>query len=547
MASLSKQIRPKRFTVKTHETVKVLIETPQGVHISARLGNCSLTGLGCFVDQWDSSLAVDTIFPALKLTWKDHEFALGRVVLKTCLQTEKFFLLGFATIDTRLPLDGPLSHLLELDTEMSAHPFQMELDPDKFTLAHFRELDNLNIDLFYKAHQFQIMHQEWKKKHRYSYHNVRLPSKGSRVLLDRTRKSNRKDYIIMGSNDYLGFAAHPEVMQAAKDAIDEYGFGSTGSPVTTGISKAHEELSSCLADLFEKQKVLLFNSGYTANIGIINGLTNASDLILADTLSHASIQDAIQMSKASSRYFKHNDLAHLESLLKELRSDHNGCLIITEGIFSMDGDYPPLKEMVRLARAYNARIMVDEAHSFGVLGENGLGLCEKEGLLKEVDLIMGTFSKICGGIGGFVACNKEVADWLKFFARAHMFTVSIPPSTAKAALKALEIFTKDKTLLKQLQENIRYFVRGLQSLGYPIKDSHSSSVIPVVIGDEPRLEKMNEVLMEEGVFVVPIIYPAVSRKACRFRFTVMASHTLSDLDYVISVLEKAMIKAQFHF
>ena len=315
--------------------------------------------------------------------------------------------------------------------------------------------------------------------------------------------------------------------------------------MTTGLTSLHEELSDTLARMLRKEKVLLYNSGYAANIGLISSLTRSQDLIVADMLSHASIADGMQMSKASSRFFLHNDVKHLEKILKEHRDDHAGCLVITEGIFSMDGHVAPLDKIIDVARKHKARVMVDEAHSFGILGTNGYGAVEKFDVMDKVDMVMGTFSKICGGIGGFVACDADVYNWLYVLSRAHMFSVSLPPSTCAAALKALQIFSQQKSLLQDVRRNIKHFVSGLINLGFDLDPNHESSVVPVIIGDEKKLGLINEILMDSGVYVVPIVFPGVPRETCRFRFTVMATHTLSDLDYVLNLMETAMARVDF--
>ena len=253
----------------------------------------------------------------------------------------------------------------------------------------------------------------------------------------------------------------------------------------------------------------------------------------------------MQMSRATSRFFKHNDVTHLESILQKERNNYNGCLVITEGVFSMDGDLAKLDEIFKVARKYNARIMVDQAHCFGVVGPNGLGICDKYNLLKDVDIIMGTFSKICGAIGGFAVGSTEVIEWIRAFGRAHVFSVSLPPSTVAAAHRAIELFISQPEISLKLKNNIKYFCKGLIDLGFKLESTHESAVVPVVIGDEKKLGQIYQSLLDDGVSCVPIVYPAVSRKNCRFRFTLMSTHTQSDLDYVISSLEKAMLKSKF--
>ncbi|HVK60404.1 MAG TPA: aminotransferase class I/II-fold pyridoxal phosphate-dependent enzyme, partial [Bdellovibrionales bacterium] len=452
---------------------------------------------------------------------------------------------GLSTVDGRVPVDGALSRHLTETIGDETNAYEYELNSEKFSLADFRENSENNVDLFSKAQKYGVFFRDWEKSDRYGNNNVRLASMGPRVNLKRKRKNGRNDYLIMGSNDYLGFSSHPEVLKAAKDAIDKYGFGSTGSPLTTGISDIHEQLSALLAQMFHKEKVILFNSGYAANLGTIAGLIQAQDLVVSDMIAHASIQDGMKMAQGASRFFKHNNVQHLDGLLEEHRKDYAGSLVVTEGVFSMDGDVAPLDEIVKVARKHKSRIMVDEAHSFGVIGATGLGGCEKYDVLDQVDIVMGTFSKISGSIGGFIATSNDVADWLYWLARSHMFSVSIPPSTAAATLKSLEIFNRDKSILQSLQANIKHFSNGLRSLGFDISQNHESAVLPAVIGDQEKLGIMNKHLMDAGVFVVPVPYPAVSRTKIRFRFTVIASHTTSDLDYALNVLESAMEKADF--
>ncbi len=551
MKSVQKAVRHKRYKVADGKQVMLTVEFNTGVQVKLTVDNCSLAGISGFTsDLIDTEpFTLGDIAPAAKIVWSENnEVTLGRLAIRRAEKLSDKTVFAFSTVDGKVPLDGPLSRMLEIDfSSKNGAGYELELSNDKFSLAHFVESDFSNVDLFDKLYKFQAFYKDWKKSDKYGYHTVREASKGPRINLQRKRKNNRNDYIIMGSNDYLGLSSHPEVTEAAKKALDAYGFGSTGSPVTTGITDLHEELCEVLAKMFKREKAILYNSGYVANIGIISALTGERDLICADMLSHASIHDAMQMSKGSSRYFKHNDQNHLNKILTKEREEHNGALVISEGVFSMDGDVPPLDKIMKTARDHNCRVMIDEAHSFGVIGEQGLGACEKFGILKDVDVIMGTFSKISGTIGGFAVGSVELIDWLKHFSRAHIFSVSLAPSTVAATLKSLELFREDKSLLKTLKSNIQHFVKGLQGLGYSIADSHETAVIPVTIGDEKKLGQIYQSLLDDGIFVVPIVYPAVSRKNCRFRFTIMASHNTSDLDYVLSCLEKAMIKADFKF
>lgn len=549
MTNISKAIRHKRFHVLEEHEVLLHIQSAAGQSFKMRVINCSLAGIGVVCEQDMSQVdgfLEGSIFPPAKLTWNGQEFYLGRLVLRTLQKkAENSCQLGFQAIDSKVPIDGPLSRVIASNDLDISTIYDFDLNPDKFSLATFIGSDQHNVDLFTRCKQFAILFRDWRETPKYQYRTVRQPSMGARVMTATRRRGNRNDYIIMGSNDYLGLASHPRVIEAAKNALDQYGFGSTGSPMTTGLSQIHEELTDAVSRIMKKEKAMLFNSGYAANLGILAGLTGEQDLIVADILSHASIADGMQMAKSSSRFFKHNDYENLDRVLQEERSKYAGCLVVTEGVFSMDGDVAPLDQIHKVATKHNARFMVDEAHSFGVIGPSGLGCAAKFSLSSEVDVIMGTFSKICGAIGGFVAADTEVIDWLYHLARAHVFSVSIPPSTAAAALEALKIFQEEKDLQERLKTNIRHFTDGLRYLGFEMNPNHESAVIPVTIGDEKILGKMNESLRDDGVFVVPIVYPAVSRNSCRFRFTIMATHSISDLDFVLGSLEKAMLKSGF--
>lgn len=547
---LGKLVRNKRYSFQKNSDIKFVIETGTGSRLFLEPVNCSLMGIGATISPEslkDNLVEVEEIVPTSKISWEGHEYALGRLVIQSMNQTtDGKVVIGFSLIDSKMPIDGPLGRFLETGVG-DINPYEVEMNADNFSIATFSKAHHDSLDLFTKCFQYSSFFKEWRESSRFLYDTVRKESFGNRVKLTKKRANGRDDYIVMGSNDYLGLASHPKVCEAATEAIKGYGFGSTGSPLTTGTTDIHEELKHLLARTFKKDGALLFNSGYAANAGAIPAILSDQDLVVADILSHVSLQDGISMSKATSRFFKHNSMEHLEKVLADKRDEHAGALLITEGVFSMDGDVPDLRSFVQLAKKYKARTFVDEAHSLGVVGERGLGACHKFDVLKDVDIVMGTFSKICGGIGGFIVASEEVIDWYFWLARAHVFTVSIPPSTAAAMLASLNVFLSQPELVENLQKNIKHFVGGMRHLGANLNPDHESAVVPVVIGDEKKIEIISAELMEAGVHVIPIVYPAVSRKGARFRFTVMASHTVSDLDYVLNVFESAMKKADFRF
>jgi 8-amino-7-oxononanoate synthase len=429
-----------------------------------------------------------------------------------------------------------------VDNSSGESPFGFELTHGKFSVADFYNYNGSD-DILEKTNLFSSMHESWNKKNIYQYERYRGPSKGKRIKLDYKRSNGNSDFLIFGSNDYLGLASHPEVVKSAKAALDIYGFGATGSGVSTGLSNEHLKLQEMLAGMFQKEKALLYNSGYGANVGILSSICRKGDVVLFDRLCHASIQDALLMASANGAKcfpFKHNNMKDLESLLQKYRDEFSGCLIVTEGIFSMDGDIADMSSIVKIAKRYNSRTFLDVAHDFGVIGENGLGAGEYHNVLSEIDIIMGTFSKIAGGIGGFCVSSASTIEYLRMMSRAFMFSVAIPPSTAAAVIAALELFWNDKSLINNLRSNIRYFVGELKKIGVEIDINHQSSICPVIIGDEYKLEVMAKILFDNGIFVTPVLFPAVSKTSCRFRFTVTALHTLTDLDYAILVLKTAL-------
>ena len=546
MISVNQGIRNKRFLC--NKKLPFVFDRQQQT-IQAIVLNASLTGALIEVSETEYpnlKLCVDDIVSNAKVVLNDQEFFVGRSSIKNIRYFEdlKSTVVGIKFIDHRIPIDSDLSCCFDLSLQESLYDF--ELSPQKFNLSHFYEDDISSIDLFEKCSKYQIFYKAWSLSNNFLYRETRKPSKGKRVILNRRRKAGRKDFLAMGSNDYFGLAAHPKVCEAAKQAIDDYGLGSTGSPITTGLTDLHHELSNYISGLFKKDKTILFNSGYAANLGTIQALCNASDVTFLDVLSHASIQDGVKLSRAHSRLFAHNNIRHLEKLMHKDRKNFKGALTIAEGVFSMDGDVPPLDKIYALSQKYSSRLMVDEAHSFGVIGNNGLGTCEKFNLIEKTDLIMGTFSKVCGSIGGFVCCSEAAYNWLCSFSRANIFSVSLPPCNVAATLQAIKLFQEDKTYINSLHKNIKIFKEGLSELGYKIPASHESAVIPFVIGNEEKMAIVLECLIDNGIFPTPVIYPATSRSSCRLRFTILASHNESDMDYAISILEKAVAKADLN-
>lgn len=550
--SLSKSIRLKRFRIRNGQNVTLHVESSNGKAYSFPLLDCSLNGLSAQVTPditLVEELSEGDICSAAKLSFANSEVSLGRLVVRrvpAADQPAKGGQIAFSTVDAKVPLDGNLSAHLEQNFDQGETPFDHELPSNRFTIADFATSGFNNVDIFERTEKFGVFYGHWKQSEKFGYFQQRQPSMGARIKLARTRPGGRHDYIMMGSNDYLGLAAHPAVAEAAVQAIREFGFGSTGTPHTSGYSVVHDRLRAKLAQMYGKEDALIYASGYSANVGIVSGLCREQDLIVADILSHASLHDGIALSRAACRLFKHNDMAHLRKILEENRAQYAGCLIITEGAFSMDGTIGKLDEIYALAREFDARIMIDQAHCMGVVGAHGLGTVEKYELIQETDIIMGLFSKSLGTVGGFVVGSSNLCNWLRSFSRAFIFASSFPPSTAAATLKSLELM-QNEGLTQKLQENIRHFVKGMRQIGAPLDPNHETAIIPIEIRNEEKLGKMYQSLLDSGVAVVPVVYPVVSRNRSRFRFSVRADLTITDLDYAIAAFERAMRVADFDF
>jgi 8-amino-7-oxononanoate synthase len=340
-----------------------------------------------------------------------------------------------------------------------------------------------------------------------------------------------KEYIDLSSNDYLGLSNHPKLKEAARAAIEELGTSSSASRLLSGDLKLCHKLEERIADFKEKERALVFNSGYQANVGIIGSIFSGQDAIFSDRLNHASIIDGILLSKAKSFRFRHNDVEHLELLLKKERHKFSEALIVTESIFSMDGDKAPIKDLIALKRRYDCRIMVDEAHATGIFGKNGSGIIEEEGLSEEVDLIMGTFGKALGGFGAYLASSSGMIDYLINSCRSFMYSTALPPSVIAADLAGLDVIKEEPYRREALCENSAFFRDGLIKAGFSIKGS--SQIVPVIIGDSRETVSLSQKLQNRGYWALPIRPPTVPAGESRLRFSLTYNHTREILEGLI--------------
>lgn len=345
-----------------------------------------------------------------------------------------------------------------------------------------------------------------------------------------------REIINLSSNNYLGLANHPRLREAAKDAVERYGAGSASVRTIAGTMSLHTELERRLAAFKRTEAALVYQSGFTANSGTVSALLGREDVIISDELNHASIIDGARLSRATIKVYPHKDVAAMKQLLEESKGARR-ILVITDGVFSMDGDIAPLPDIVEVAKQYNAIVMVDDAHASGVLGENGRGTVDHFGLHGQVDIQIGTLSKAIGVLGGYVAGSRVLIEYLIQRARPFLFSTSHPPAVTAACLAALDLLESDPSLVQRLWDNARYFRDGLAGLGFDVSGSETP-IIPVIVGEGRKAMELSDRLFEEGVFAQGIAYPTVPRGKARVRTIVTAAHTRDDLDQALEAFAK---------
>ncbi len=374
------------------------------------------------------------------------------------------------------------------------------------------------------------MIQDLKDRNLYSELPVLGTEQKNRVVL------NGKDVIIMCTNNYLGFANHPRLREAAKKAIDTWGFGTGAVRQIAGTMEIHIRLEEMLAEYKHTESSLVFVAGIAANRGTIQALMGEEDAIISDELNHGSIIDGVRLTKSKRMVYPHLDMEGLRKSLVETK-DARRRLIVTDGVFSMDGDLAPLDQIVELAEEYDAMIMIDDAHGDGVLGKDGRGIIDHFGLEGRVDIDMGTLSKAFGCLGGYIAGNKELREYLIHTARSFIYTTAHPPAVAAAAMEAVRMIQDEPHHLRQLWENTRYFKKGMSVLGFDIGHSRTP-ITPVMAGESRTAVELSRLLFEEGLFAKPIVFPLVAKDKARVRINVTAQHTMDDLDEALEIFER---------
>ena len=346
-----------------------------------------------------------------------------------------------------------------------------------------------------------------------------------------------REMLMFASYNYLGLISHPEVKEAAKKAIDEYGTGAAGVRFLAGTTRAHEDLEKKIARFKKTDDAVTYSSGYVTNLAALTTLCQRGDLVIMDKLVHASIIDGCLLSGANHRSFLHNDMESLERILTQSYNYQNK-LIVIDAVYSMDGDIANLPEISRLAKKYKAKLMVDEAHSIGVIGKTGHGIEEHFGLENSIDIYMGTLSKTIPAIGGYLTGDKDLISFLKLSSRPFIFSASLPPVAVITAKTCFEVIEREPELTMQLQKNMKQFKEGLQEMGYDTGNSETA-IVPIMVGDEERTLQLCKKVNDEGVFICPILFPAVPRGTNRLRAHVLATHTSEDIEKTLHIFKKA--------
>lgn len=390
------------------------------------------------------------------------------------------------------------------------------------------------MDIFDKCYEFNTAN-EYKDRGLYPYFIPIAENHGPRVVM------NGREVIMIGSNNYLGLTKDPRVQEAAQKAIEKFGTSCSGSRFLNGTYELHEELEERLAKYAKKEAALMFSTGYLVNVGAVSILMDRKSVILSDRINHASILDGLFIGKGENikvtiKRYNHNDMDDMERILKVLDPELPK-MIITDGVFSMEGDIVNLPRLVELAKTHNARIYLDDAHGFGVLGEGGRGTMEHFGLFDEVDLVTATFSKSFASLGGFIAGKKEVIDYIKHHSRALIFCAAVPPANIAAISKSLEIIQNEPEIVHRLQNTGAKMRREFQALGFDTGDSETP-VVPIIIRDFDKTLAFWRALFEAGIYTNAVVPPGVPPDLSLLRTTYMATHTDDDLDRVLDTFKR---------
>ncbi|HBN34128.1 MAG TPA: 2-amino-3-ketobutyrate CoA ligase [Parabacteroides distasonis] len=405
--------------------------------------------------------------------------------------------------------------------------------------ASLKDFENIGQPIRQRARDF-FLYSSYMTENRQNNYRLALESgTGASITLNQENDFGKNDFIGFISNDYLGFSHHPKVLEAGREALYKYGAGAGASPLIGGLLGIHQSLEHKIASFFGREDAITFTSGFGTNAGVLSTLLGQSDLAILDMFVHASV--IAGCSKTNVKRFLHNDIASLEHILETTSNKYTNKVIVVDGVYSQDGDIAPLNEICKLSKNYNAFLIVDDAHGIGIWGDTGRGVLESFSALGLVDLITGTFSKTFGSVGGYAVGNKEVINLLKYFAAENIFSAAATPQSAGSIIKAIDLIDEEPFWRSRIWENIIHFRKGLESIGIDFGKSNSA-IFPIMIRDNERAMKIAEFLYQNGVFVNPILYPAVPKKQSRLRMSVLAVHTIEQLDKTLNLLEWAFKK-----
>jgi glycine C-acetyltransferase len=407
---------------------------------------------------------------------------------------------------------------------------------DPRTMKDFVELRDR--DLFAKVRSFKSFYARRRSDRLYWYGMpLESPCRNRAVIFDEVA-GKKREFLMFASNNYLGLANHSHVTEAVARAVKKYGATNTGCRLIGGTNVLHKELEQRLARFKGREACIVYPSGYSANLGCISALVKTNDAVIMDKLCHMSIADGCKLSGAARKIFQHNDVADLERVLSRTSGQADGMLVVTEGVFSMHGDVARLPEIAAVAKRYNARVLVDEAHATGVLGERGSGTSEHFGMKGGVDLELGTMSKTLAGLGGFVVGDEDVIEYLRFYSNSYVFAANIPAAVAAGLIASIDVIESEPERIAQLWNNIRHLKTALSAQGFDLGDS-DSAIIPVVLGDDRQALEMGRAVRERGMFCQTVVYPGVSVGDARLRISVSSEHTKEDLDLAAAILRDA--------
>lgn len=405
------------------------------------------------------------------------------------------------------------------------------MDSTKHTLADFAHMPGT--DLVERARIFASYLDDARSRHHYQYKRVSLSGSGPVMNVVDQYTGQVRNMINFASNDYLNLTRHPRVIEAGMKALEQYGAGAGSVPLLGGTLEVHQELEKELARFKGCEDAIIFTSGFGSNSYSLLAILQEEDCAILDMLVHASIVDGCKGTNVE--HFKHNNTNSLERVLKKVRDRYKTKLVIVDGVYSMDGDIAPLDKVVEIAHAYGALVMVDEAHATGVVGDHGRGTPEHYHIEGKVDIVAGTLSKALGVVGGFIASSREIVQLLRFYARGYMFSTAMTPQAAGSLIEALHVIEEEDALRGKLWENIRYFRSGLLSLGFDL-GAAETAIFPIIVGDDLKVKEMCRRCHEAGLYVNPVLYPAVAKRLARVRISIMAAHTREHLDCALNVL-----------